>query len=251
MSYEIDSITEKQAEAIIGKKMMHKIRLINSWLANYGFKVYFHRTTLECVDGIFKTGLTHYRSTTYNDPMPPEEILETTSVSEKELRMLGDWARQHKGQKGTLKKDYEAMVDISRDTTRLDSAISASRLLVDGVGHGPVTIVLVVPKDPKIFSKPQDMFRQLKNIPYLRTHISCESDEVGDLEYTMRYFYPTQAILFAFDDTRLKMRYNNDFDETYFLSPTSRKRMILRKGGLVKSLREIDARSLDEDGGER
>lgn len=260
MLYKDGDLTEKQAEAIIGKKMMSRIKLINSWLEKHGYKLLIHSTDMEYIDSIFKHGLTHNITDSQHstEEVSSDEILQLTDVTKEELRTLDKWAKEHKGSLGRLGRDCKTRVGVHRHITQGWPKLRAKELLEYSHGTYPVTVVLVVPRNPEYFIKNEPLNPMLDSglrgmIPYLRAHVACEQEEDGSLQHIIRYLYPTQGILFAFDRDRKKVRYNDEFDETYFLSPTSPQRAAIRKGDLLKSLRELDARSIDDgsQGGER
>lgn len=254
MVYNDGDLTEEQAETIIGKKMMSRIKLINGWLKRHGFRVLIHSTQIDKIDSILGSGLTHFmEGDVIGDRFEttPDEILELTDVREDELRALGDWARKHKGTLGRLNKECKTSVGVTRDTTMARSSLSAKELLEYGHNDGVATVIMIVPRNPETFVKKEKPLNIMaagftrRKSPYLRAHVACKLEE-GTLKFKMRNLYPTQGIIFAFDRERKKIKYNDKFDETFFLSPTSPQRAVIKKGDLLRSLKALDEKSMGE-----
>ena len=258
MLYNPGDLTEEQAEKIIGKKMMKKIKAINEWAKKNGYIILCHSTWKDYVDDIFEKGLD------YNIPLEEtetrEDILKDTNVPESDLDLLEKWLRDNPKKQGTLSKMYETCPGIDRDTVIGSPQITAKSLLEKNHQGGDVTIIFCVPikRDRPIgredtsggvYSQGTKKRRDL----YLRRKISGKKDENGKVIYTSKYLYPTQGILMAFDRESHKVKYNKSFDETSYLESTMPQKRFIKRGDLTKKLEAIDieAQKEDHDEGDR
>ena len=57
--------------------------------------------------------------------------------------------------------------------------------------------------------------------PYLRRKISGKLQKDGSIDFISTYSYPTEGILFAFDRENIKIKFNDKFDEEYYLDETT------------------------------
>lgn len=252
MLYNPGDLTEEQAEKIIGKKMIKKIKALNEWAKKNGYVILCHSTWKKHVDDIFEKGLN------YNIPVEETEtregILEDTNVPESDLDLLEKWVKDNPKKQGTLSKIYETNPDIERDTVRGYPRITAKSLLEKNHQGGDITIIFCVPikrdrpigrKDTSVgvFSQSTKKHKDF----YLRRKISGEKDANGKVSFTSKFLYPTQGILMAFDRESHKVKYNKSFDETFYLDSTMPQKRFIKRGDLTKELEAIDIETQKED----
>ena len=182
MLYNPGDLTEEQAEKIIGKKMMKKIKAINEWAKKNGYVILCHSTWKDYVDGIFEKGLDY--NIHLEESETREDILKNTNVPESDLDLLEKWLRDNPEKQGTLSKIYETCPGKDRETVIGYPQITAKSLLERNHQGGNVTIIFCVPRKKDrpigrqdtsggVYSQGTKKHRDL----HLRRRISGEKDE--------------------------------------------------------------------------
>lgn len=241
MLYEENSLTVEQAEQIIGEKMIKRIELLNDWVMINGYVILMHSTFKGIEKDIFLDGLKYPVQSSFDSR---DEILNDSNVSEKTLITLENWVENHSGHAGKLSKSYETYPPSECDTVTCYSQINAKKLLEYNHRGGNITIILCVPrKKIEKIGRENDSFRAgfTRHIdPYLRRTISCRKNRDGEFRYKSEYFYPTQGILCAFDRENIRVKFNNKFDETFYLDSSTPQKGMIQKGDLLEPLKSIE-----------
>lgn len=240
MLYNKGYLSQKQAEKIIGEKMLARIEHLNEWLQKNDYVLLLHSTTKGNVEGIFTDGLWFPTSSSIDTR---DELLCDSNITEKDLSGLEAWASNNKGKTGKLNKLYETYMPIETATVVWFSQISAKDMLEYNHKGGDATVVFCVPKKEiqKIGKDVDDKFRAAFSRsldPYLRRAIFCRQEK-GAFEYKSQYFYPTEGILFAFDRDNVLIKFNGNYDETYYLDKQVKNHAIT-KGQLFNMLKNVD-----------
>lgn len=241
MLYEERQLTEAQAQQIIGEKMVARINFLNDWMNKNGYKVMLHSTEKQNVSSIMSDeGLRLY---TFDGAESRDDILEDCSISEQNLNRLESWVKNNRSNR-TLPIGFETYHP-GRDTTVSYLQLSAKLLL--GYNHrgADTTIVFCVPrkKNKKIGREVTDPFKAgvaRKYDPYLRRKITGKLQKDGSVEFESEYSYPAEGILFAFDRDKIKIKFNDRFDEEYYLDNTTPQRGKIHKGEVLQGLRNLD-----------
>lgn len=240
MLYEVGSLTVEQAEQIIGEKMRKRIELLNNWVKKNGYKIMLHSTFKGIEKDIFLKGLNYPHQSSFDSR---DDILEDSNIPEKDLIFLEKWVENNNGHGGKLSKLYETYIQALSDTVTVYSQINAKDLLEYNHRGGDITIILCVPtkKVESIGRKPNDPFKIVTRLidPYLRRAISCKQNRDGKFEYKSEYFYPTEGILCAFDRENIRIKFNDEFDETFYLDSNTPQKGKVQRGDLIKKLKNI------------
>ena len=245
MLYEEGELTQEQADKIIGDKMLARIRFLNKWLSEHGYILMLHSTYTQNINGIFAEGLSFPGDASFESGEEiREELLEDSNVPEKDLIALEEYVRNNNGISSHIEKAYETYQPNSTQTTVTKGNVTAKDLLEYNHKGGNTTVVFCVPRKSvsKIGRDSQDEFAigTLKQAdPYLRRDISCREKD-GELQYRSKYFYPTDGILFAFDRDNIRIKFNDQYRETYYLDSTTPQTGKVRNGELLSALRNID-----------
>ena len=242
MLYEEGTITEEKAEQVIGEKMMARINSLNSWCKENGFRLCLHSTFKGVEKDIFKDGLNFPVQSTLDSK---EEILQDTNISKKDLESLESWVKNHNGHVGKLSKTYETYPPVETETVTGYTQLTAKDLLEYNHKGGDITIILCVPvkRIQSIGKRISDEFRigfSRHVDPYLRRTISCKQNQKGEFKYKSEYLYPPQSVLCAFDRSNIKIKFNQEYDETFYLDSNTHQNGNLKKGDLFTQLREAD-----------
>ena len=241
MLYEERQLTEAQAQQIIGEKMVARINFLNDWMNKNGYKVMLHSTEKQNVSSIMSDkGLRLY---TFDGAESKDDILEDCSISEQNLNGLESWVKNNR-RNGTLPIGFETYHP-GGDTTVSYLQLSAKLLL--GYNHrgADTTIVFCVPrkKNKKIGREVTNPFKARvtrKYDPYLRRKIFGKLQEDGSVEFESKYSYPAEGILFAFDRDKIKIKFNDRFDEEYYLDNATPQRGKIHKEEVLQGLRNLD-----------
>lgn len=249
MLYDPGALTEEQAEQVIGEKMMARINALNHWCQENGFILELHSTFYGTEEPIFKNGLYFFRTDEEHDSKA--EILEDTNVPEKDLEYLENWVKNHPGYAGKLSKSYESYRNTAATVTGYPQ-LSAKTLLEYNHRGGDITIILCVPsiKEYKIGKERTDRFTfgTSRNFdPHVRRTIICKQTSSGEVVFESEYFYPTQSVLCAFDRGNIKIKFNKEYDETFYLDSRTPQTGSIKKGDLVKQLREAEQNLLPDN----
>ena len=242
MLYEEGSLTVEQAEQIIGEKMRKRIEFLNDWVKKNGYRIMLHSTFKGIEKDIFLKGLNYPIKSSFDSR---DDILEDSNIPERDLISLEKWVENNNGHAGRLSKSYETYPPSECDTVTGYSQINAKDLLEYNHRGGNITIILCVPtkKVENIGRKPNDSFRVgfTRHIdPYLRRSISCKQNRDGKFKYKSEYFYPTQGILCAFDRENIRIKFNNEYDETFYLDSSTPQKGKVQRDDLVKNLKNIE-----------
>ena len=242
MLYNEGDLTIEQAEQIIGKKMMQRIKFLNNWVKKNGYRIMLHSTFKGTEKDIFSEGLNYPTHTSYDSR---DEILEDSNVSENDLIHLEQWVKKNNGHAGKLSKTYETYPPTESDTVTGYTQISAKDLLEYNHRGGDITIILCVPvkRVESIGRESKDLYRLgfTRHIdPYLRRAISCKQNSDGSFGYRSEFLYPTQGILCAFDRDNIRIKFNNEYDETFYLDSTTPQKGQIKRGDLTASLTDRD-----------
>lgn len=242
MLYENGALTIEQANQIIGEKMMQRIAVLNNWIKENRYMIMLHSTFKGTEQSIFQNGLYYPVRRSFDSR---DRILDDSNISEKDLKALEEWAKNNHGYAGKLSKVYETYPPVETSTVTGFSQINAKNLLEYNHLGGDVTIILCVPRKKiiKIGREVNDDFSMAfsRSIdPYLRRAISCKKNESGEFKYKSEYFYPTQGILCAFDRNNIRIKFNKDYDETFYIDANSLQIGKVQKGDLLKQLYDIN-----------
>lgn len=253
MLYEEGQLTESQAQQIIGEKMVARINFLNKWCSENGYLIKIHSTYKGSVDGIFSEGLHNDQAAYINEETDRKQLFYHSNISEKELKFLEDWVKNNAGQ-GRINgatisgKTFETDKP-GNDVMKTCSQISSKLLLeYSKSGEEEATVVMCVPKkECKSFAAlglSNDEFEQVSgeyqhSDPYIRRIIGCRYED-GDLVYISRFLYPKECILFAFDRENNRIKFNDSFDETYYLDDTTPQKGIVQKGEVLQGLRNLE-----------
>ncbi len=251
MLYEEGQLTESQAQQIIGEKMVARINFLNKWCSENGYVIKLHSTFKGCVEGIFsKEGLHNDQAAYISEETDRKQLFYHSNISEKELKFLEDWIKNNAG-KGKINgatisgKSYETDKP-GNDVTKTYSQISSKLLLeYSKTGEENAIVVMCVPKKKsKGFTLSDDEFEKVsgeyqQNDPYIRRMIGCRYDDRG-LVYISRFFYPQESILFAFDRENNRIKFNDSFDEEYYLDDTTPQKGIVHRGEVLQGLRNLE-----------
>ena len=117
---------------------------------------------------------------------------------------------------------------------------------------GDITIILCVPtkRIQSIGKEITDEFRVgfSRHIdPYLRRTISCKQDQRGEFKYKSEYLYPPQSVLCAFDRDNIKIKFNHEYDETFYLDSSTPQNGNLKKGDLFIQLKDTEQKFLSSN----
>lgn len=240
MLYEEGQLTEEQAQQIIGEKMVARINFLNDWMSKNGYKVMLHSTWKEKVPDIMSKGLCLYTS---GGAESKDDILENCSISEQNLNRLESWVKSNRSN-GTFPIGFETYQP-GKDTTVSYLQLSAKLLL--GYNHqgADTTIVFCVPmkKEKRIGREVTDSFQlgtMRRYDPHLRRKITGKLQKDGSVEFESEYSYPAEGILFAFDRDKIKIKFNDRFDEEYYLDNTTPQRGKIHKGEVLQGLRNLE-----------
>lgn len=240
MLYEENQLTEEQAQQIIGEKMVARINFLNDWMSKNGYKVMLHSTWKEKVPDIMSKGLRLYTS---GGAESKDDILENCSISEQNLNRLEIWVKSNRSN-GTFPIGFETYQP-GKDTTVSYLQLSAKLLL--GYNHqgADTTIVFCVPmkKEKRIGREVTDSFQlgtMRRYDPHLRRKITGKLQKDGSVEFESEYSYPAEGILFAFDRDKIKIKFNDRFDEEYYLDNTTPQRGKIHKGEVLQGLRNLE-----------
>ncbi|MEE0014615.1 MAG: hypothetical protein UE699_02865 [Bacilli bacterium] len=240
MLYEENQLTEEQAQQIIGEKMVARINFLNDWMSKNGYKVMLHSTWKEKVPDIMSKGLCLYTS---GGAESKDDILENCSISEQNLNRLESWVKSNRSN-GTFPIGFETYQP-GKDTTVSYLQLSAKLLL--GYNHqgADTTIVFCVPmkKEKRIGREVTDSFQlgtMRRYDPHLRRKITGKLQKDGSVEFESEYSYPAEGILFAFDRDKIKIKFNDRFDEEYYLDNTTPQRGKIHKGEVLQGLRNLE-----------
>lgn len=239
MLYENGTLTIEQANQIIGEKMMQRIAVINNWIKENRYMILMHSTFKGIEQSIFQNGLYYPARSSFDSR---DRILDDSNVPEKDLKALEEWAKNNHGSAGILSKVYETYPPAESSTVCGFAQINAKKLLEYNHLGGNMTIILCVPrKDVTKIGREisNDDFRMAlsRSIdPYLRRAISCKQDENGEFKYKSKYFYPSQGILCAFDRNNIRIKFNQDYDETFYLDANCTQIGKVHKGDLLNQL---------------
>lgn len=240
MLYEENQLTEEQAQQIIGEKMVARINFLNDWMSKNGYKVMLHSTWKEKVPDIMSKGLRLYTS---GGAESKDDILENCSISEQNLNRLESWVKSNRSN-GTFPIGFETYQP-GKDTTVSYLQLSAKLLL--GYNHqgADTTIVFCVPmkKEKRIGREVTDSFQlgtMRRYDPHLRRKITGKLQKDGSVEFESEYSYPAEGILFAFDRDKIKIKFNDRFDEEYYLDNTTPQRGKIHKGEVLQGLRNLE-----------
>ena len=212
MLYDLDTLTEKQAEQLIGDKMLKRIKLLNQWLKRNNYKLLFHSTQSSNALGILKEGLKvgmHNETTIENLKM-------TSSITERELEAL----RNHAAKRacgGTLQNLCETVGTGAATVTAIETCTAKTLLEYNHLGKN-ATIVLCVPQKPK-YQMQFDYFVPAGSDHFQRKRVDCKMAN-GIFEYYEQNLYPTESILFAYHRENKKILVNENFVDTYYLDKT-------------------------------
>lgn len=240
MLYEENQLTEEQAQQIIGEKMVARINFLNDWMSKNGYKVMLHSTWKEKVPDIMSKGLRLY---TFGGAESKDDILENCSISEQNLNRLESWVKSNRSN-GTFPIGFETYQP-GKATTVSYLQLSAKLLL--GYNHqgADTTIVFCVPmkKEKRIGREVTDPFQLAttrRYDPHLRRKIIGKLQKDGSVEFESEYSYPAEGILFAFDRDKIKIKFNDRFDEEYYLDNTTPQRGKIHKGEVLQGLRNLE-----------
>ena len=241
MLYEEGSLTIEQSEQIIGEKMMKRIEFLNDWVKKNGYRIMLHSTFRGTEKNIFLEGLNYPVQSSFDSR---DEILDDSNIPEKDLIALEKWVENNNGHAGKLSGSYETYPPSECDTVTGYSQITAKDLLEYNHRGGDVTIIFCVPtkRVESIGRESNDSFRVgfTRHIdPYLRRAISCKKNRDGEFKYKSEFFYPSQGILCAFDRENVLLKYNSEYDETFYLDSRTPQKGKVQKGDLSTSLKNI------------
>lgn len=215
MLYKENSLTEDEAQKIIGDKMNVRIEFLNEFAKKYGYVFLLHSTDKKNADSILKEGV-KYSTSTYDSR---DELLSNSNITENELQSLESYVKKI-GDVASLQSLYKTYGRES-DTVVFKSQISAKTLLEYSHRDADSTVVFFVPRQQEttLGRQSNDKFfcgTTRRVDPYLRRKIYCRLKN-GEFEYRSKYSYPPQAIAFIFDRNNNLIKVNSDFDETYYL----------------------------------
>lgn len=199
-----------------------------------------HSTPKDNVSGIISEEGLHYPI--YETTDSRDEILDDCAISERNLDRLENWIKTNH-RNGGFQMGFETYCPGAKDTTILSDQLSARQLL--GYNHqgASTTIVFCVPKKEVKKIGRENTYRvgfTQKYDPYLRRKIRGLLQKDGSVEFKSTYSYPMEGILFAFDRNRIKVKFNENFDETYYLDDTTSQKGIVQKGEVLQGLRSLE-----------
>lgn len=240
MLYEENQLTEEQAQQIIGEKMVARINFLNDWMSKNGYKVMLHSTWKGKVPDIMSKGLRLYTS---GGAESKDDILENCSISEQNLNQLESWVKSNRSN-GTFPIGFETYKP-GRDTTVSYLQLSAKLLLEYNHQGADSTIVFCVPmkKEKRIGREVTDEFQLAttrRYDPHLRRKIIGKLQKDGSVEFESEYSYPAEGMLFAFDRDKIRIKFNDRFDEEYYLDNTRPQRGKIHKGEVLQGLRNLE-----------
>ncbi len=250
MLYKPGDLTLEQAEKIIGEKMMNRINMINEWAKQNDYIFLLHSTFSDSIPGIFNEGL---RYPTFITEDTREELLENSTVTEKELDMLDDFTRIHG--MGQLAKVYDTYLPPISDTVSWRSTLTAKELLEYNHRGANITVLFCVPRKTvenigkrapnNGMETPEGFINHSRldikrNDPYLKRTILCRKTEEGKLEYQSRYYYLPKGVLFAFNRDKITIKYNKEYDETCYIDGNCSQRGLVSKDDLKIALRKVE-----------
>jgi hypothetical protein len=229
MLYEENTLTEDEAQRIIGEKMNLRIDFLNEFAKKYKYLFLLHSTNKTNADSILKDGV-KYSTPTYDSR---DELLTNSNITESDLQSLESYVKKN-GVVASLDSLYKSYARES-DTLVHKPQISAKTLLEYSHRDTNATVVFLVPKlQEQILGKQSNdeffMGRTRRCDPYLRRKVYCRIKN-GEFEYKSKYSYPPQAIAFIFDRDNNLIKINNDFDETYYFDNSSNSNNI--QNGLI------------------
>lgn len=242
MLYEKGQLTEEQAQQIIGEKMVARINFLNDWMSKNGYFVMLHLTFRSNVPTIISDEGLHYP--VYETTDSKEEILATCAISEQNLNRLESWIKNNQ-RNAMFQTGFETYCPCDTATTTGYKQLSAKQLLEYNHRGADATIVFCVPRKnlKKIGREVTDSFQlgtPRTYDPYLRRKITGKLQKDGSVKFKSTYSYPTEGILFAFDRDRIKIRFNESFDEKYYLDDTTPQQGNIHKGEVLQGLRNLE-----------
>lgn len=240
MLYEENQLTEEQAQQIIGEKMVARINFLNDWMSKNGYKVMLHSTWKGKVPDIMSKGLRLYTS---GGAESKDDILENCSISEQNLNQLESWVKSNRSN-GTFPIGFETYKP-GKDTTVSYLQLSAKLLLEYNHQGADSTIVFCVPmkKEKRIGREVTDEFQlgtTRRYDPHLRRKIIGKLQKDGSVKFESEYSYPAEGMLFAFDRDKIRIKFNDRFDEEYYLDNTTPQRGKIHKGEVLQGLRNLE-----------
>lgn len=240
MLYEEGQLTESQAQQIIGEKMVARINFLNNWMNKNGYCVMLHSTPKDNVSGIISEEGLHYP--VYETIDSKDEILNDCAISERNLDRLADWIKTNRRNGGYTTR-FETNSPGAQETVEFSGQLSAKKLLEYNHYGASTTIIFCVPrKQPKKIGQEKKHrvgFTQ-KYDPYLRRKIRGLLQKDGSVKFKSTYSYPMEGILFAFDRGRIKVKFNENFDETFYLDDTTPQKGVIQKGEVLQGLRNLE-----------
>lgn len=241
MLYEVGQLTENQAQQIIGEKMVARINFLNNWMNKNGYCVMLHSTPKDNVLGIISEEGLHYPI--YETTDSRDEILDDCNISERNLDRLEDWIKANH-RNGGYTTGFETYSPGASATTVLRGQLSAKQLLEYNHKGASTTIIFCVPrKQLKKIGRENTSYIggvTRKYDPYLRRKISGLLQKDGSVKFKSTYSYPMEGILFAFDRDRIKVKFNENFDETFYLDDTTPQKCFVHKGEILQGLRSLE-----------
>lgn len=242
MLYEEGQLTEIQAQQIIGEKMVARINFLNNWMNKNGYCVMLHSTYKDRVSGIISEEGLHYPI--YETTDSRDDLLEDCAISERNLDRLEDWIKTNH-RNGGYTTGFETYIPDEADTTVLCGQLSAKQLLEYNHRGGNTTIIFCVPRkqQKKIGREIIDVFKagySRRYDPYLRRKIRGLLQKDGSVEFKSTYSYPMEGILFAFDRGRIKVKFNENFDETFYLDDTTPQKGRIKRGEVLQGLKNLE-----------
>lgn len=82
-----------------------------------------------------------------------------------------------------------------------------------------------------------------------RRKISGKLQKDGSIDFISTYSYPTEGILFAFDRENIKIKFNDKFDEEYYLDETTPQKGMVHKGDIFNGLRNLQQQNIAQNSG--
>lgn len=241
MLYEEGQLTEEQAQQIIGEKMVARINFLNDWMNKNGYFVMLHSTFKSNVPMIISDEGLHYPI--YETIDSKEIILDNCAISEQNLKRLESWIKNNH-RNAMFQTGFETYRPGEMATTVGYKQLSAKLLLEYNHRGADATIVFCVPmKKQKIIGRAiVDPFQVTTRTydPYLRRKISGKLQKDGSVEFKSTYSYPAEGILFAFDRDKIRIKFNENFDEEYYLDDTTPQLGNIHKGEVLQGLRNLE-----------
>ena len=242
MLYENGQLTEEQAQQLIGEKMVARINFLNAWMSKNGYFVMLHSTFRSNVSPIISDEGLHYPI--YETTDSKEKILDDCAISEQNLNRLESWIKNNH-RNAMFQTGFETYCPSDTATTTGYKQLSAKQLLEYNHRGADATIVFCVPKKKQktIGRKVTDSFllgTMRTYDPYLRRKITGKLQKDGSVEFKSTYFYPVEGILFAFDRDTIKIKFNERFNEEYYLDDTTPQQGNIHKGEVLQGLRNLE-----------